>query len=77
MKQMQRSKEKHRRSGHFGGADTARLVRLLGTNFTGPETAIRFRYQPPQEDQRTGGEACCRFAALLKRLRGLDRKKER
>lgn len=38
MKQMQRSKEKHRRSGHFGGADTARLVRLLGTNFTNHET---------------------------------------
>lgn len=45
MKQMQRSKEKHRRSGHFGGADTARLVRLLGTNFTGPETAIRLEYE--------------------------------
>lgn len=61
---MHQSKEKHRRSGHFGGADTARLVRLLGTNFTGPETAIRFRYQPPQEDQRTGGEAGHRPAEI-------------
>lgn len=59
MKQMQRSKEKHRRSGHFGGADTARLVRLLGTNFTGHETAIRLEYEgggqhkcdPPKEGE--------------------------
>ena len=42
---MQQSKEKHRRSGHFGGADTARLVRLLGTNFTGHETALRLEYE--------------------------------
>lgn len=70
MQQMQRSKEKHRRSGHFGGADTARLVRLLGTNFTGSETAIRFRYQPPQEDQRTGGEAGRRLAEIPVPCRG-------
>ena len=42
---MQRSKEKHRRSGHFGGADTARLVRLLGANFTNPETVLRLEYE--------------------------------
>lgn len=42
---MQRSKEKHRRSGHFGGADTARLVRPLGTNFTNPETVLRLEYE--------------------------------
>lgn len=42
---MQRSKEKHRRSGHFGGADTARLVRLLGTNFTNHETVLRLEYE--------------------------------
>ena len=50
MEQMQRSKEKHRRSGHFGGADTARLVRLLGTNFTNPETALRLEYERSNTD---------------------------
>lgn len=45
MKQMQRSKEKHRRSGHFGGADAERLVRLLSANFTNHETVLRLEYE--------------------------------
>ena len=64
MKQMQRSKEKHRRSGHFGGADTARLVRLLGTNFTNPETVLRLEYEggqhkcdPPKEGEWSEADA--------------------
>lgn len=60
---MQQNKEEHRRSGHFGGADTARLVRLLSANFTNSETVLRLEYEG--SDRNVGKRNTCRCRADL------------
>ena len=52
-------------------------VRIINTNFPNHGIALECRFQPEKGCRQKSGEAGCRLAAFLKRLRGLDRKKER
>ncbi len=61
---MLKGKEKHRRSGHFGGADAERLVRLLSANFTNHETVLRLEYEG--SDRNVGKRNTCRCRAGLR-----------
>ena len=52
-------------------------VRIINTNFPNHGIVLECQFRPEKDYRQKSAEACCRFAAFLKRLRGLDRKKER